>query len=274
MSGFLGRIIEAQVPAPTTYVEPFAGGAGAALRLLVDEYVDHVVLNDLDPGVAAVWQSVFHHTEDFARRIEAAEVSVEAWRLHHETYKASHDSADPLELGFATFFLNRTNRSGILRARPIGGLNQAGAWKIGARYNREELARRVRLLGNYRNRVTVCQEDGVALLSSYLTPESFVYADPPYLVRGSDLYMNALGWEDHRRLARVLTASRGRWMVTYDHDERVPNLFARQRIAEFSIAHTAAKPHIGREYAVFANGLAIPGLSGLGKHPDFITRTN
>jgi DNA adenine methylase len=271
LAPFLGRLLEAQLRPCEVYVEPFAGGAGAALRLLYDEYVGEVVLNDLDAGIAAFWRSVFRHTEDLARMIERASVTVETWHEQRDIYVRRSSTSDDLALGFATFFLNRTNHSGILNARPIGGLGQTGPWKIDARFNRVQLGQRVRTLGHYRNRVTVSEEDGVGLVERYLDRRHFVYADPPYLVRGSDLYLDTLTWPDHQRLAGLLTASTGRWMVTYDHDSRVHGLYPNLRRAEFVIAHTAAKPHVGRELAVFADEVQIEDLSGLGRDGAFVS---
>ncbi len=270
LAPFLGRLIQAQRRRPEAYVEPFAGGAGAAVRLLYDEYVEHIVLNDLDAGVAAFWRSVFHATEDLARMIEKADVTVAAWHGHHATYQGRTESHDDLRLGFATFFLNRTNRSGILSARPIGGLQQTGSWRIDVRFNRPALAWRVRELGHYRNRVTIVEEDGVRLVERLLDPEHFVYADPPYLQRGSDLYLNAMTWDDHQRLAKALRKGRSRWMVTYDDDPRVHALYPTQRRAIFSIAHTAREPHVGRELAVFGNAVDLDELTGLGRRAEFV----
>jgi DNA adenine methylase len=270
LAPFLGRLIAGQAKPAATYVEPFAGGAGAALRLLYDEYVDRIVLNDLDAGVAAFWRSVFHRTHELATRIEGAEVTVDAWHEHRAVYQARATITDDVGLGFSTFFLNRTNRSGILSARPIGGLKQTGPWRIDARFNRASLAWRIRELGHYRNRVTVLQEDGLDVIEAHGGAKHFIYADPPYLDRGSDLYLNTLTWADHERLARMLTSSRARWMVTYNHDDRVHHLYPRQRRAAFSIAHTAAHPHVGRELAVFSSLLEVSDLGRLGRNAAFV----
>jgi DNA adenine methylase len=266
LAPFLGRLLEAQPAKCEVYVEPFAGGAGAALRLLLDEFVDEVVLNDLDAGVAAFWRCVFQQTEDLAGLIEAATITVDEWHKQQEVYESRLTSHDELTLAFATFFLNRTNRSGILGARPIGGLGQTVDWKIDARFNKPALARRIRTLGNYRNRVTVSEEDGVQFVGRFLDRRSFVYADPPYLVRGSDLYLDTLTWPDHQRLAALLCGSMARWMVTYDHDPRVHSLYPRHRRVSFSIAHTAATPHVGREMAVFADTVRVDDFLGLGRN--------
>ncbi len=266
LAPFLGRLITSQPVRPITYVEPFAGGAGAALRLLYDEYIDHVVLNDLDPGIAALWRVVFRRTAELEQLIRRCRVTVAEWRRQRAIYTNSEGRGD-LELGFATLFLNRTNRSGILSARPIGGLKQTGAWKIDARFDRKALIDRVRMLGRYRNRVTILQEDGVGMVGSFLTArqKTFAYVDPPYLTQGSELYLDTLKWPDHQRLARVLQRGRGSWLVTYDLDERVlSELYPGRRCAAFDIAHTAAVQHVGSEYAVFADSIHLDALEGLG----------
>ena len=244
--------------------EPFAGGAGASLRLLLDEYVEEIILNDIEPGVAAFWRAVFSNPSELADRIDHATVSVDEWHRQHEITRSSEPLSD-VELGFATFYLNRTNRSGILRGRPIGGLAQTGPWKIDARFNREELARRVRRLGLYANRVTVLQEDGVDVVKRHLADNILLYADPPYLVRGGRLYLNTMTWEDHKRLAFELHKSDTPWMVTYDRDPRVLELYPEDLRAEFGLTHSARSAHAAREYAIFSRAISDPDLSWLGR---------
>jgi DNA adenine methylase len=250
-------------------VEPFAGGAGVGLRLLVDELVDEIVLNDLNPGIAAFWRAVFERSDDLLARLDACSVTVEEWRAQRAVYLAEPD--DDVDLGFAFFFLNRTNRSGIPDARPIGGYEQTGSWKIDARFDKARLANRIEALSSYATRVTVCQTDGIVLVEQYLDdPDTIIYADPPYLGKGDGLYLNTLGWADHLRLAGSLKAG-GRWLVTYDADPRVTgDLYAGLRCAEFTLSHSAAVQHVGSEYAVFAPSLAIPSLQGLGSTAAFV----
>lgn len=261
---FIAQLIASQPRHAVQYVEPFAGGAGAALRLLFDEHVEQVVLNDLDPGIAAFWRILFQHTDELVQRIRACPVTIEEWHRQREIYLTQ--STDDLELGFATLFLNRTNRSGILNARPIGGLEQAGKWRVGARFNADRLIARIRLIARYATRVTIYEEDGIAFVRRYLHDRrSFIYLDPPYLGKGGDLYLDTLEWADHARLAKTLRAA-GSWFLTYDADSRVPKqLYRGLRCAVFGIAHTAQVQHVGREYAVFAESLHVPSLDGLGR---------
>jgi DNA adenine methylase len=266
----VARLIAQQPSKPTRYVEPFAGGAGVGLSLLYNEYVDEIVLNDLDEGVAAFWRAVFEYPDELTSLVRSCRPSVDEWHVQHNRYmtKAGSD----LELGFATFFLNRTNRSGILDGRPIGGFDQSGKWGIDARFNREELAARIQRIARYATRVTVCEEDGIALARRCLKDrQTFIYADPPYLNKSDDLYLNALTWDDHFRLAGFLRQG-DCWFLTYDDDPRVPGvLYEGHRCAVFDIAHTAAVQHIDREYAVFADDLSVTSLEGLGRNATYLS---
>lgn len=249
---------------PTRYVEPFAGGAGVGLRLLFDEYADEIVLNDLNPGIAAFWRCVFEEPDVLLERLDAAQPTIDEWHRQRTVY--GKELSDRADLGFATFFLNRTNRSGILNARPIGGLEQTGKWTIAARFDKKALAQRIRRLANYSSRVMICEEDGVKLLERYLgDDELFVYADPPYLVQGDDLYLDTFSWRDHQRLATLLRDHDDGWFLTYDTDPRIPgDLYRGMRCARFSTSHTAAIQHVGSEYAVFADSLRVSSLAWLG----------
>lgn len=265
LAPYIAQLIAAQEPRPRRYAEPFAGGAGAALRLLVDEEVEKIYINDLNPGIAAFWRCVFRHTEDFARRIEGTPVDITTWQYSVCVYKDFKAYSD-LDLGFATFFLNRCNRSGILDARPIGGLDQTGPWKIDARFNRDSLTSRVRFLGQYRERVVVSEQDGREFIREQesLGYDVLMYVDPPYLVQGHELYLDFLSAEDHTELAELLRSTHLRWFLTYDAHERVTDeLYTGLRALKFDIAHTAQIQHVGSEYAVFAHTLLLPEVDTL-----------
>lgn len=262
IASFVAQLIEAQPRRPSIYVEPFAGGAGVALRLLHDEYVDEVVLNDLDAGIAAFWRSVFDEPMELIELVRSCIPTLDEWHRQRAVYLDK--AADDLELGFATLFLNRTNRSGILSARPIGGLEQSGKWTLTARWRPEQLGERIRRLARYSTRVTICEDDGIAIATRHLRDsETFLYADPPYISKAEGLYLDTLRREDHHRLAVTLRNS-DRWLLTYDTDPEVIELYQGLRCAVFSIKHTAAVQHIGSEYAVFPDSLVIPSLEWLG----------
>ena len=261
LAPFFTRLIRAQVPAPSHYAEPYAGGAGAGLRLLTDSAVDHIHLNDINAGIAAFWRTIT--TTDGAKAlcelINDTPVTIDQW--HHQRSIYQDGQTDDLTLGFATFYLNRTNRSGILDARPIGGLDQTGKWKIDARYNKPALIERVKHVATLGHRIHVTQLDGLDFLTTmeiYAT-DVLVYADPPYVEQGGSLYLNAFNANDHQALADKLLTATYPWLLTYDDQEIIwADLYSSERCARFNIVHTAAIQHVGKETIVYGPALTVP----------------
>jgi DNA adenine methylase len=154
LAGFFADLIKQIGIRSATYVEPYAGGAGAGVILLQRGIVRKLVINDIDPAVYCFWTSVTKHPDELASMIVHAQLNVDEWRRQQAIYRAA-DESDPLTLGFAFFYLNRTNRSGILNAGPIGGMNQNGNYEIDARYNRDQLAQRIIDIGTLSDQIRV-----------------------------------------------------------------------------------------------------------------------
>lgn len=262
LAPYLARLIEAQEPKPRQYAEPFAGGAGAALHLLRDGAVDRIRLNDLNPGIAAFWRTSLDLPNEFCDRIRTVPLTIDEWHRQAEIY-ASPSGRDDFDLGFATFYLNRTNRSGILDARPIGGFEQLGRWKINARFNREALCARIQAIADLRHRIYVTEYDALDFLDTIhdFAQDVFVYADPPYLVQGEGLYLHAFDADAHLKLAKVLASTDYPWILTYDNDPRITHmLYSGGRCATFDIPHTAHRQHVGTEAVIYSEHLVVPDL--------------
>ena len=262
LAPFLERIIGAQTVRPTHYAEPFAGGAGAALKLLQIGSVEHIHLNDLNPGIAAFGRLILSETANFVQLVKNTPLDLDEWWRQRAIY-INPDGKEDLELGFATFYLNRTNRSGILGARPIGGLSQKGRWKIDARFNREGLVERIQKIASMRSKISITQFDGLEFLDSLdqYGCKMFVYADPPYIVQGNGLYLNAFDGISHLNLANKLSSINCPWLLTYDDVPQVTEeLYSRGRCATFPIAHTAHKQHVGSESIIFSANLVVPDM--------------
>jgi DNA adenine methylase len=253
---FFVKKIEESGLRDVTYVEAFAGGAGAALALLFNEVVDHIVINDLDKAIYAFWHSAIFESERFIEKIQRTPVTVKEWRKQKAIYE--NQRAKRFERGFATFFLNRTNRSGILNGGPIGGLDQTGKWKIDARYNKKALIQRIRDIAEYKNRITVTNEDGVDLVSRYLRKKNvFVYLDPPYYDKAADLYLNIFQEKDHARLAKKLNAHPdATWLLTYDNKPEIRKLYTDRTVVDFSLSYNAYEHRQGQELMILSDCLA------------------
>ena len=143
------------------YAEPYAGGCGLALALLYGGHVSDIHINDVDPSIWAFWHSVLNETEEMIDLIKNKPLTVEEWRRQKAIHVAG-DVRDVLTLGFSSFYLNRTSRSGIIEgAGIIGGINQDGPYKIDCRFNRVDLIRRVRRVAKYRGRIHLAKYDAL-----------------------------------------------------------------------------------------------------------------
>ena len=263
LSGFIKAVFEANNLCDGTYVEPYAGGAGVALSLLLDHYVWNIVINDADPNVYAFWWSVLNKTEALLKLINDTPVTLDQWHRQKETLRSRSDN-DLLAKGFAAFFLNRTNRSGIIGGGVIGGQEQTGKYKIDVRFNKPELLRRIELIASHRNRIQVYGLDAMELVNR-ITPtlpeQSLIYFDPPYYVKGRDLYSNFYGHEDHIAIANVVRTLEAPWIVTYDDVPPVRDMYAGECCAEFSLVYTAHTKRPRGAEVMFYNLATFPDKS-------------
>lgn len=242
LAGFFETTINTLGLDRPTYIEPYAGGAGAGLELLLKGIVSKVVINDLDPAIYACWKAMVKDSEAFLRLLDRTPITVDEWKKQREIYRQRHMwGVDQLELGFATFYLNRTSRSGVLGAGVIGGLAQAGDYKIDARFKKDVLRARIERLAELSSRIRVTRQDGAARLREYLPKENvFAYVDPPYVEKGSSLYMSAFQESDHVGLATVLNGyANTNWVLTYDVSDLIRSLYKARDISEFQLLYSA-----------------------------------
>lgn len=231
-----------------TYAEAFAGGAGLAIKLLLKGDVPSVIINDFDRAVYCMWDAIVNRSEDLCDFVDEADVSVEEWKRHRETYR-NQDGADDFELGCAAFFLNRTNVSGILDGGVIGGIGQEGSFKIGARFSKPGLLRKIRAIAARRDDIGIYNLDAEDLISDVLAKEEmlFAYFDPPYVQKGPGLYRSSFDDDKHRSLAKAIQECEFPWIATYDDDELIEKLYGSNVRDTFGIGYSAYKASRGRE---------------------------
>ncbi|CCP16111.1 DNA adenine methylase [Stenotrophomonas maltophilia RA8] len=209
------------------YAEPFAGGAGIAWRLLLNGDMTEVWLNDIDPVIYAFWKTVVDSPDDLCNRIEKTEITMEQW--HKQKAILQNNSAGLTELAFATLFLNRTNRSGILKGGVIGGKNQEGDYKLDCRFNKSDLIHKIQRIHLYREVIQVTRLDAEKCLQKWeksLPKRGLINIDPPYYAQGRDLYLSFYNPEDHARLAKLVRSMKSSWMLTYDDVPQIESLYA------------------------------------------------
>lgn len=247
------------------YVEPFVGGAGVALSLLYNECVSKIIINDLNYSIYAFWYSVLYHSEELCSLIENVDLTVDEWLRQKEIQRSSNVTL--LELGFSTFFLNRTNRSGIINGGIIGGLDQSGKWKIDVRFNKVELVKRIEKIVRYKDRITLYNLDAIDLIKNILPglpSKTLVYLDPPYYKKGQDLYQNHFNHQDHENLASLIKNLKNiLWLLTYDNIKPIHELYKEFRKIVYSINYSAASKYSGSEVMIFSDRLKVPVVDNL-----------
>ena len=263
LAGFLAQVICLNGIEGGIYAEPYAGGAGAALSLLANEYISQILINDADPNIYAFWASVTNRTDDFIELIDRTPLTMDEWERQRNIYRSRR--ASQIARGFATFYLNRCNRSGIIQnGGPIGGMRQDGKWRIDARFNRAGLKARVRQIADFGERISVSNHDAIDFLQERIGPLSkrkrlFVYLDPPYYAKGPKLYLNAYTHDDHVALARyIVKQSSYRWLISYDDVPQIRAIYAQNRKVNLELSYSAYTRRSGRELVLCQDDLRLP----------------
>lgn len=221
-----------------TYVEPFAGGAGVALELLLNHQIDKIIINDINVGVYSFWNAVCNDTDNLLQLIRETEINISNFDIQRNIY--NNETQSSLELGFATFFLNRTCYSGVLGAGPIGGHNQTGKYLLDARYNRFDLMKKVERIAQYGTKIEIFNLDILNFIKQVENSRDniFTYFDPPYFVKGKALYTNFLNKEDHKKIYSEIKQISTPWLITYDNVKEISDIYHDFVQYEFSLSYT------------------------------------
>ena len=260
LGSWLSQVIESNGLYGCHYIEPYAGGAGAAMYLLINGYVDSITINDIDKGIYCFWWSIFNRCDDFIDLIKTTPIDIDEW--YKQKIIATNNCMDnPLELGFSTFFMNRTNRSGIIKGGVIGGKYQSGKYKINARYKKEKLIERIVKLSSYKEKVQIYNMDAIKFienLNSHQKESSLIYMDPPYYKKGNQLYRNYYSEEEHKEVSTVIQRKASRWIISYDNCAEIRELYKKVSSVEFSFHYsTHLKRPVGKE-SLFFSVINIP----------------
>lgn len=260
-ANFIKSVFELNNLCDGHYAEPYAGGAGVALELLFLDFASTVHINDIDPAVHAFWWSCIYKTDELCQKIYDTPVTIDNWRVAKRVMDLPSSDCSEVELGFAAFFLNRTNRSGILKAGVIGGKEQAGKWKLDARYNKLDLIKRIQKIGLFAKYIHVYNQDAVAFLkemSGTLPDKSLIYLDPPYYVKGSGLYRNYYEHADHVKIKETVSGLKKQWLVSYDNVPEIRNIYHQFGQIDYELSYTAQDKKKGSEVMIYPNSLTIP----------------
>ena len=245
-----------------SYAEPYAGGAGTAINLLLDGQVRRIYINDANIAIFSFWKYAINESERFIDKIEKTCVDLQNWQYYHNFIKNAEQPS--FELGFAAFFLSRTNRSGILTAGPIGGTSQEkqekATYKIDCRFNKQDLISRIQRISMYKENIVVSNDDAIDFLKSLPADNNnLVYLDPPYFKQGKSLYFNYYNADDHRVLFDYLcNIVNFRWVLSYDNVNEIRELYKCFDLYELQLNYTAQSVKKGSELLTHSRNLIMP----------------
>lgn len=239
-------------------VEPYAGGAGASLKLLFEGEVDRIIINDLDKAIHSFWKIAVSDTDYLINEVKRVSITIDEWKRQKEIY--NNPKSTTKELAFATLFLNRTNRSGIIEGGPIGGMTQSGIWDLRARFKKETIIERLEKIKDFKDKISARNLDGINLLKQLEKNKTkgryFIFLDPPYYQKGTSLYLNHYIERDHKKLLKMLKQSSLKWIMTYDDNSYIQDLYEKFRKNSFTISHSAYKARQGKEVLIFSDNVA------------------
>ena len=262
LTPFIRLIIQNLQITNGTYIEPFAGGAGVALSLLLDGTVSNIVINDYDKAIYSIWRAIKEEPLTLIQMIKNTPITTEEWQLQKQIYL--NEKKYSIELAFAALFLNRTNHSGILDAGPIGGYAQNSKWQLDARFNKVALISRIEEIVKHKSRILVYNKDILSLLQNYIPQfdgNVFIYFDPPYYNNGRRLYKNSLLPSDHRRIRDAIVGTIFPWIVTYDDVDTIREIYSNCEIKKFDLTYSAANKGLASELMVFSDESICPTAS-------------
>lgn len=254
---FMASLIQENGLEGCSYAEPFAGGAGLALHLLMKGIVSEIHLNDFDHSIYAIWHTILYNTDAFCEWVRHVNVNMGTWEWAKNVHSNMADF-DLFEIAKATFFLNRTNVSGIIMGGPIGGPNQTGKFKIDARFNKTDLIKRIYAIAGYRRNIHIYEMDGEQFLKKMNRKQAqmFIYIDPPYVNKGADLYMNFFKKEDHVRLCSQVKKLRKHWLVSYDSSDLIFDLYRKYNPIRYTLSQCTSN-RMGDEVIIFPPSINI-----------------
>ena len=251
------------------YIEPFAGGAGVAIELLEKGVVSEIVINDLDKGIYSFWRAILEETDRFLEQLSRVPLTIDEWNRQRNICFENNKKYS-FELGFATFYMNRTNRSGIIKAGAIGGMEQSGLWKLDARFNREDLIFRIKKIAENKSKIHLYNKDIKSFLENYVPKyeeNTFIYFDPPYFNKGKQLYLNFFNYNDHIRIEKLIGDTVNcDWIITYDDEPEIEKIYEKYCIKKIELNYSVAKKKKAKELIIFESSSGVPDINELMKN--------
>ncbi|HMR43321.1 MAG TPA: DNA adenine methylase [Saprospiraceae bacterium] len=225
--------ISALIPEFREFREPMVGGGSVFLHCR-QQFPDAVFwINDIYPQLFHFWQQTGENAEVVLAQILKWKSEFQEGRDLHRFLTEQMPHFDPARQAAAFFILNRITFSGT--AESGGFSNQAFQKRF-----TDSSIRRLEQLPPLLQGVKITNLDYEKVVTEP-GEDVFIFLDPPYFSatksalygKNGQLHKNF----DHERFAAVMRACPHRWLITYDDDPFVRELFSFANISTWQLTY-------------------------------------
>ena len=223
-SKFVGQLLSYCNPDKMeNFVEPFAGGASVGLSLLLAGKVKELFLNDIDFGVYSLFQLIKDMPEVLIDRIRRFVPTKEAYYRARQRVNENYFGLDMVDAAWNLLIVNRLAFSGITKANCMS--------EPESRWSAHTLIKRIENIHRVNTHIHVSCMDACGLIEEmYWRPNTTIFIDPPYKIKGKNLYVNYYTDKNHYELSNLLEdLYRGMpgadMLITYDDCEFIKEIY-------------------------------------------------
>lgn len=254
LAKFVSNLITINKMKKTIYCEPFSGGSGISMELLLTNKVDSIILNDLDPSIYSIWFAILHDTDKLIDEVQSMHITMDEWYRQKDIYSELKDiPIYNFRLAVSALFLNRTNRGGIITGGPIGGREQKSKYSLDCRFNKSGIVNKIHAIASQSHRIRLYMSDAKNLIKDVLLQESteqlFTFFDPPYYKQGQALYKNAFNHDDHVALSEAIKMmNEYKWIATYDECPEIQSIYTDYHLYTYKLRYSVNQFREANEY--------------------------
>jgi len=243
------------------FVDVFAGSGSVSLALMQEKKVPgtkpiQYIINDKDYNLYTLWFSIFFHTDELKEKILNYTPKVEdffQFKTDLSIGKCNNNNNNNcIDIAFKKLIIHCISYSGLgtMAGSPIGGINQNSNYKINCRFNPKKICEKIDKIRLYRHSLfnrsetndgDVYNEDFSFFFENCIWEshyKAFFYLDPPYFLKGKDLYQFSFTDDQHKLLAQKLHETKHDWLLSYDDHPFIRYLYRDCIIQEIPVKYT------------------------------------
>ena len=227
------------------YREPFIGGGSLAIDFTKSNPDVPVWINDLYVPLYNFWIQLRDRGEELSERVreekqrtldegESDKVTAKAKELFNK-YKEEIDTYDDFEKAVAFFIMNKCSYSGLTENSTFSQTASNSNFSlVGA----DKLAKFSQLIKDWK----ITNFDYSELMKSQGSSDTFIFLDPPYDIKdflyGKNREMHKSF--DHERFANDVYNCIHKFMITYNVNDRLKELYSGYNLKEWKLRYSMA----------------------------------